>query len=344
METREQKILGGLLGGAVGDAMGAATEVRTTEMIKEKWGGLVKDIIQCPEDTYAHWSVRGQVTDDFSVSYYHAQQILKDHGKITEEGAKKAVLEWFKDPNYSQCAGPTTRRSIAMMKGEKLPPDKHDRLLCVNSRATNGAAMKVGCVGLFDAGNINKAIDDAITMCKVTHDNTIALSGAAAIAAAVAEAMKDRAGYLSVIEAGIYGAEEGFKRSAALVRPVAGASIVKRIRYAVDLGLRYQGEFDKAMELFSKEIGGGLPAAEAVPAAFGYIAATEGNVMDTIYMAVNAGDDTDTVACMAGYIVGALRGADHIPSRYLDLIEEKNKFDLRGTASRIEKLLEKGVA
>ncbi|MBP3891204.1 MAG: ADP-ribosylglycohydrolase family protein [Solobacterium sp.] len=342
MATRYAKLLGGLLGGAVGDAMGAATEVRTTEMIKEKWGGLVKDIIQAPKDTWAHWSTCGQVTDDFSVSYYHALQILKDKGKITEKGAQKAVLKWFEDPQYSQCAGPTTRRSIALMKGEKLPPVKQDRLLCVNSRASNGGAMKVGCVGLFDACNVDKAIDDAITMCKVTHDNTIALSGAAAIAAATAEAMKDRVGYLDVIQAGIYGAEQGFLRSSKMddVRPVAGANIVKRIRHAVDLGMRYQGDFDKAMDIISKEIGGGLPAAEAVPAAFGYIAATEGDVMNTIYMAVNAGDDTDTVACMAGYIVGALRGYDHIPARYLALIEKANKFDLQKTASKIEALLE----
>lgn len=342
MPTRYSKILGGLLGAAVGDAMGAATEIRNTEMIKHKFGGLVKDIYQCPEDTWARWSTRGQVTDDFSVSYYHIQQILKDKGKITEKGAEKAVLKWFEDPQYSQCAGPTTRRSIALLKGEKLPPVKHDRLKCHNSRASNGGAMKVGCVGLFDACDVDKAIDDAITMCKVTHDNTIALAGACAIAAATAKAMEDRVSYLEVIQAGIYGAEQGFIRSSSQVRPVAGADIVKRIRHAVDLGFRYQGDFDKAMDIISREIGGGLPAAEAVPACFGYIAATKGDLMETIYMAVNAGDDTDTVACMAGYIVGALNGYDRLPNRYLELIDEKNNFDLRKTASKIEKLLEKG--
>ena len=341
MRNLYDKILGGLLGGATGDAMGAATEIRTTKMIVEKWGHILTEIEQAPEDTWAHWSKRGQVTDDFSVSYYHVLQFIKDKGKITEKGAKKAVLDWYKDPNYSQCAGPTTRAAIARMQGKKLPPDKHDRLLCVNSRATNGAAMKVGCIGLFDAGNVDKAIDDAITMCKVTHDNTIALAGACAIAAATAEAMKDRVSYLDVIEAGIYGAEQGFLRSSKMedVHPVAGADIVRRIRHAVDLGMRYQGRFDEAMDILAREIGGGLPANEAVPAAFGYIAATKGNAMDTIVMAVNAGDDTDTVACMAGYIVGALNGYNRIPDRFLKLIEKENNFDLRKSAREIEKLL-----
>ena len=341
MVNRYDKLLGGLLGGAVGDAMGASTEIRTTGMIIDKWGHLVTDIIQAPEDTWAHWSTKGQVTDDFSVSYYHALQIIKDNGKITKEGAEKAVLDWFKDPNYSQCAGPTTRRSISRMKGETLPPTKQDRLLCVNSRASNGAAMKVGCVGLFDACDVEKAIDDSIIMCKPTHDNTIALSGAAAIAAATAKAMDNRVSYLEVIQAGIYGAEQGYLRSSKMsdVAPVAGPNMVKRIRYAVELGMRYQGDFNKAMDIISKEIGGGLPAAEAVPAAFGYIAATKGETMDTIIMAVNAGDDTDTVACMAGYIVGSLNGFDRIPRRYLDLIEKANNFDLQRSAMQIENIL-----
>lgn len=34
MTVRQSKILGGLLAAAVGDAMGAATEIRTTGMIK----------------------------------------------------------------------------------------------------------------------------------------------------------------------------------------------------------------------------------------------------------------------------------------------------------------------
>ena len=76
-----------------------------------------------------------------------------------------------------------------------------------------------------------------------------------------------------------------------------------------------------------------------MPAAFGYIAATAGDVMQTIHMAVNAGDDTDTVACMAGYIVGALCGVESIPARYLQMIEKMNDFELQKLALGIDALL-----
>lgn len=338
MTERQQKILGGLLGASVGDAMGAATEVRSIEMIKEKFGGYVKDIIDPPSDTYANWAKAGQVTDDFSVSYYIANEIIENDGVINKEVGAKAVLKWIQHPLYSQCAGPTTRAAVDKMQGKQVKPTKHDRLLCVNSRASNGAAMKVGCVGLFNPGKLDQAIDDAIQVCIPTHDNTIALSGATAIAAATAEAMKDKTSYYELLQAGIYGAIEGYNRSLDIARPVAGASVEKRIYKAIEIGLRNQGDYEKAMHEIANLIGGGLPANEAVPSAFGYIAATKGNTMNTIFMAVNAGDDTDTVACMSGYIVGAFNGVDSIPSRYLELIDRMNDFDLKEMALNIDKL------
>lgn len=340
MTLREEKILGGLLAAAVGDSMGAATETRTTDLIVKRFGSYVTDLLAPPDDVYAHGFKAGSVTDDFSVSYFSAEEFLKD-GCVNREAAIRAVLRWADHPLYAQCMGPTTRASVNTLRGIPNPPSKQDRLLCVNGRASNGAPMKVGCVGLFDACNVDKAIDDAIIMCEVTHDNTIALSGAAGIAAATAKAMEERVSYVEVLQAGLYGIVEGFKRAEKFARPVAGASIEHRTQLAIEIGLKYQGDLDRAMREIADIIGGGLPAAEAVPAAFGYIAATKGDCMDTIIMAVNAGDDTDTVACMAGYIVGALNGASRLPRRFLEKIEATNGFDLQGMALAISALLER---
>ncbi|NLL92079.1 MAG: hypothetical protein GX222_06660 [Ruminococcaceae bacterium] len=341
MSTRISKILGGFLAAAIGDAMGAATEIRTTEMIKDYFGGYVKEIINPPEDTWAHGTKAGMVTDDFSISFFSAEEICKAGGQVTEEVALKALMRWSEAPQYSRFCGPTTLNALKRIKGEEVPKTKHDRLLCVNSRASNGAPMKVGSIGLFNAGDVDKAIDDAIILCKITHDNTTALSGAAAIAAATARAMDDRVSWCEVVQAGIYGAREGFERAKLIARPVATASVERRINLAVEVGMRNQGDWEKAMVELSQIIGGGLPAAEAVPAAFGYIVACEGDPMQTLYMAVNAGDDTDTVGCMVGYIVGALGGIDKLPMKYLYKIEQMNGFDLQGISKSIDNLLDK---
>lgn len=339
MTIRQEKILGGLLGGAVGDAMGAATETRTAALIKERFGGLVKDIIDPPDDTYAHGTKAGMVTDDFSVAFYTAEDIAAAGGQVTREIAQSSLLRWSKHPEYIRYGGPTTRAALAKIQGFEVEKTKYDSVLCENRKATNGAAMKSGIMGLFGAGNIDKTIDDTIIMCMPTHDNTIALSGACAVSAATSKAMEEGVSYYDVITAGIYGAREGYNRSEKIARPVAGASIEKRIQLAVEIGLKYQGDFEKAMTEVYDITGASLLATEAVPAAFGFFAACKGEMMDSIYMPVNAGDDTDTVAIMDGFMAGALNGVGAIPHRYLELIETMNHFELTKLAMNIDSLL-----
>ncbi|MBP3891566.1 MAG: ADP-ribosylglycohydrolase family protein [Solobacterium sp.] len=340
MNQRQSKILGSLLAASVADAMGCCTENGSIETIQNYFGGYCEDVVDMPEGSFPHGgSEKGVVTDDFSISYYSLEEFLKDGG-VTEEGAKRAVIRWFEEPNskYIRYAGPTSRAAYNRLKGIPMPHTKQDNLVTRNREASNGAAMKVGCVGLLNAGNVDKAIDDAITMCKVTHDNAIALSGACAIAASTAKAMEDRVSWIEVVQAGFYGAKEGYRRSFETAFPTCGAMVERRMEYAIDLGMEYQDNFDLAMQELSKRIGTGLPANEAVPAAYGMITATKGDAWKTILMAVNAGDDTDTVGCMAGYIVGALEGAEAVSS-YLDLINEKNHFDLEKMALQIDAML-----
>lgn len=342
MIDRSEKFLGGLLGGAIGDAMGAATEIRTREQILEYFGGYVTDLETPPEDTYAHGKVRGFVTDDFSVSYFTGLEYLKANA-ITKEATESGLKIWYETEVYSKgFAGPTTRLALASLLNLPVTTTKYDKLLCENRKATNGAPMKSGIIGLFDAGDLDKTINDTFTMCQITHNNTIALSAAASISVATAKAMEDNVDYTDVIKAGIWGAREAYNRAKLVARPVAGPSVEKRTQLAVELGMKYQGDFEKAIIEINDIIGCGLKAYEAAPAAFGFIAAAKGDALTAIQMAVNAGDDTDTVAIMVGYIVGALKGINAFPPHMLDLIQKANGFDIVGSAAAIEKFNREG--
>ena len=79
-------------------------------------------------------------------------------------------------------------------------------------------------------------------------------------------------------------------------------------------------------------------AAEAVPAVFGLIAASKGDLLEALFAGVNIGDDTDTVATMIGGIMGAYRGASSFPDEYLTVIKENNRIDIEGLAEQIEEL------
>ncbi|GKH48879.1 MULTISPECIES: ADP-ribosylglycohydrolase family protein [Anaerotruncus] len=330
--TLEERILGSLLGGAIGDAMGAATETRTPELIREKFGGYVREFRQAPEDTFARGAVAGYVTDDFSLAYYTAREIVKNGGKIDRGVAERSVLTWSEHPEYfDNYAGPTTRAGIARLKGE-TPAEGYSFLACDNAKATNGAGMKIGPVGMLHPGDLDRAVADAVTIIRVTHDNDLAISGGCAIAAAVSCAMVEGRNAVDIVNAGLYGAREGMRLARGFAKKLAGPSVEKRISLAAEIGLRHCGDYERAMLELGDVVGAGLHVSEAVPCVFGLVMSTNGHPLETIFSAVNIGNDTDTVAAMAGYIVGALNGAPAYDSYYYDTIEAANHFDLRSLA------------
>lgn len=330
------RILGCLIGAGAGDAMGAATESRTTEQILQYFGHKVTDFEVTPMDTFAKGNQPGQATDDFSSAYFITRHIIDHDGEITSEVVKEALIDWSEHPIFfDRFAGPTTRMAIRRYKGEEIP--ESDAIQLLPRQATNGAAMKIAPIGLFNPGNVDQAIYDAAVVTMVTHDNYLAISGGSAVAAAVAEAVTPDADVYSIIQAGIYGAKEGARIGREIGRDVAGPSVVKRIEMAVDIGLGKGTQEEKMVEI-AERIGMGLHVAEAIPSAFGFFAAGSGNPMDAIIGAVNAGYDTDTVATMAGAMAGALSGSAAFPEHFLPTMEKINGFEIRKTADDVERI------
>lgn len=326
-----QQILGSFLGAAMGDAMGANTECRTPEMIVERFGGYLEDLRPGEEDTFVPGCARGFVTDDFSLAYFTAKSILESGGNVTADTAQKALLEWAGHPEYYCLAGPTTRAAVDRIKGISEPDKALWKLACDNAKATNGAAMKIFPAGLANPGNLEKAVSDAVTLCLPTHNNCASLSAACAIAAAVSCAAGG--GNLNqIIEAGFYGVREGAKYG----KTVSVASVERRMELAMEIAEKKLG-WEKTMLELGSVIGSGLAANEAVPCVFGILATADGDVMQAVKMGVNIGNDTDTVATMAGAITGAFCGADLIPEEYLELIEKANHMDIKEMARQFEK-------
>lgn len=334
------KILGSFLGSAIGDAMGAPTETRPIYLIKQDVGDgeYVKDYKKPREDTLAAGAPKGMVTDDFSVSFLSAKHFVNQDGKVSKQASIDALLEWSTyEYFYTNHSGPTSRRSIEKLKGndERI---KQDSVATDNYTATNGAGMKSWVAGIFNPGNTNKAIDDAITMCKLTHDNPFALSAACSIAAATAKAMSPTSNLSDVIESALDGAIMGFDQTLYTTRRSAGASVYRRIQMAIEIGIKYSHDFERLIQEMADFVGTGLNANEAIPAALGFIVAAKGNVMDTIYMGVNCGYDTDTIASIGGAISGAYSGAKSIPDGHLEFLSEVNDFDIKKLAEDISKL------
>lgn len=329
------KILGSILGAALGDAMGAVTETRSAERIKEDFGGYVEDLLPPPDDCFARGCPVGSVTDDFSLAYFTGLELIKCKGNVTDEVARNAVLKWAEHPEFFKFAGPTTEAAVKKLKGIDTP-DPKGFIACNNLRGTNGGGMKIFCTGLINPGNLDKAIEDAVTICMPTHPNNAAISGACAIAAAVAKAVEPEATLYEVLEAGIYGARKGFEIGSLRAARLATPSVEKRIKLAIQIAQNGTDWEEKMLEI-RDIIGAGLNAFEAIPCVFGILAANPDDAFGAIKMGVNIGDDTDTVATMVGAIAGALYGTSNIPLKYIDIIDKANNFDLRKLATDIER-------
>ncbi len=333
------KILGGLTGAAAGDAMGAATEARSQKQIIEYFGGKVTDLVAPPMDTFGRGNEAGGYTDDFSSAFFVADEIVKNNGIVDEDAVKRALIEWSKHAVFfDRFAGPTTRRAIKIFEGEKI--EDSPGVKNKSRSATNGSAMRISPLGIINAGNMEKAINDAVLVAGITHDNVLALSGACAISAAVCRAMDDDADIYDVIDAGIYGARRGEEIGLKRGSKIAGPSVVKRIRLAAEIGFG-KGTVEEKVWQISDVIGTGLHISEAVPGAFGIAAACKGDAMLTLIETVNIGYDTDTMATMSGALTGALNGYESYPEHFIPTMEKANGLMIRDLADRIYALHQK---
>ncbi|MBR0373280.1 MAG: ADP-ribosylglycohydrolase family protein [Mogibacterium sp.] len=336
--NKREKILGCLVGAAAGDAMGAPTELRTRKQIIECFGGEVTDFVDPPQDTIGKNNKAGMITDDFSLAYVTLQTLLERGGTVDEAAAREALIRWSDHHEwFDDFVGPTTKAAIDRMRAGDTAARK-SALVNENSKSSDGGAMKIAPVSLLAGGDVDKAIENAVIICAPTHPNNIAMSGAGAVAAATAAAMQDDADLFRVVKAGIYGARKAEELGRAY-HENAGPSVEKRIKLAVSIGLTADS-LDEAMDEIADVIGTGLPANEAVPAAFGLLVASGGNTVDAIRAGVNIGWDTDTVATMCGGILGALNGIGSMPPEWLPFLQERNAIDLEQLADSIFQAIE----
>lgn len=324
-------ILGGLLGAALGDALGAATEQHQIDEIIGEHGGLLRELVKPPIDTFSHSEIAGLVTDDCSQMFTLTQALIDTGGQLDDETWLKAMLHWSQHSPMRKQMGPTTRPLLeAMAAGESTDHigvvGKSTRKL-TSMGATNGASMRVAPAGLIHPGDVAGAVYTAWISARLTHDTQIAASGAGAIAAGVAEALLPTADVFSVVTAALEGARLGDQVGRREGRTIPGPSVRRRIELAVEEALRAT-TFEEALRNIETTVGNSVMMVESAPAAVGIFVAAKGDPLDCAVGGTNIGNDTDTIAAMAGAMGGALRGYNALPGEMIDTIQEVNEEDI----------------
>ena len=157
-------------------------------------------------------------------------------------------------------------------------------------------------------------VDRVVEASLVTHNTSVALAGAAAVAAAVSAGVGG-ANVGTAIDAGITAARLAARRG----HWVAGADVAARIRWAT--GLVSDAGPDHAAELICTLVGTSLATQESVPAAFAVLSVVPDDPWRACLLAASLGGDTDTIAAMAGAIAGACHGQSAFPPHAIATID-----------------------
>ncbi len=329
--TLYNHILGGLYGQALGDAWCMAA-LLNPEQTWQKHGGWIDGFRPGPDEVWVHAGLPpGRITDDTEQAFSLAESIIEDR-RVTIEGAARAVIRWYDRIGGDECpyVGPSTRRAVQKLKRGIDPRESGMH------GDTNGAAMRVSVVGMIHPGDLAGAAMDATIQAIPTHNTDVAMSGAAAVAGAVAVALIPGVQLDAILQAGIEAAEIGRRQGPIYM----GASVARRIQLAIEIARRPTDPRARIQELYDL-IGSTLATSESVPAAFGVLAMGNGDPIQTaIYAAALAGD-ADTVGAMACAIAGTWHGASVFKPDILATLHNANpELDFPATARQLAELAE----
>src|ERR1700729_2538562 len=211
------------------------TQLLSRPQIVERWGPLLTGFEAAPDDhPIAAGMPAGAVTDDTEQAVLLGRLLVAGGGRVDPDELAAALLGWERamaDRGSLDLLGPSTKRALmAVLAG--IPPTETGRY-----GDTNGAAMRITPVGIATAADDRPALVDRVQQASlVTHNTSVALAGAAAVAAAVSAGLSSlnasATGRVAMatetaIEAAALGAERGHW--------VAGADVASRIRWATEL-------------------------------------------------------------------------------------------------------------
>jgi ADP-ribosylglycohydrolase len=325
-----KKVYGSLIGGAIGDAMGGPVETMHYKFIREYYHGRLTEPVEYdrppgfgrpnPEGgAYARSSKAGTYTDDTHLRHFITDAIIAKNGRITPEDLARVWMEkmetrffWVSITNSWNRLALTATPTWGVGAGNV--PD-------------NSSAMCIGPIGVINAGDPAQAAQDAFAIASLSHDG-YAREAACIIASATAEAMKPDATVDGIVTASIehlpnrdtspmYGAVQ---RAIEWADEAADTEDLTALFYERGL-VSFADRLPPPRERDERKSWSVDPL-ESIPVVLAMFHKTKGDYAESVIAAANFGRDCDTIACMTGYIAGALNGADAIPERWIKAVAE----------------------
>lgn len=320
--TALDRALGAFYGLALGDALGMPTQSLNRETIKQRFGQITDLQDAGPLQPIAANMPKGSITDDTEQAILVGELLVEGKGRIEPAVLAQRLIEWeaeMQAKGSQDLLGPSTKRAIEMILAGDSPEEAG------RYGTTNGAAMRITPVGIAaDVANPERFIAAVVQACQVTHNTTLGISSAAAVAA--------------VVSAGINGLDLGealnlgqqiAQQAEAHGHWVAGGRIASRISWARSISV----ESDPVLlaDLLYDVIGTSVASQESVVVSFALaqqVAVGEMTPFDALCMAASLGGDTDTIAAILGAMLGACLGLESWPAGMIETVKTVNDLEL----------------
>ena len=280
-----------MIGAAIGDGLGAWREGRR---IAEK-----EDIASLAErvEELAY-------TDDTHMTIGVVESLIQSRGFDGEHMAQTFIKNYEAEPWRGYGPGPP--RVFRMIKrGE--PWDSAASKIYRGGSFGNGSAMRVAPIGLLYSNNPAKLREIAYKSSSITHSHELGKEGAALQAYAVALALNTPS-------------DEEIDREAFLLK-LQNFAQTQLYKEKIANTKELLGEQDRARVV--AVLGNGIEALNSVPTAIYCFLKQPKSYKDSVIYAISLGGDTDTIASMAGAILGAYLGIEAIPQEWRLKLENK---------------------
>lgn len=290
-EQLRDKYRGALVGVAVGDGLGAPFEGNDGPVSARRL-----TLVQLDRFVLRH-------TDDTEMTLALAESLAFTGDLDEDHLAATFARRWESDPGRGYGAG--TASLLSQFSSGVPWKEAAEAQFFGQGSFGNGAAMRVAPAALWAGGDPGLAAEVGRRSARVTHTHPLGVDGAAVQAAAVAAALA-------------HPADHPVDRDAFLAK-VRGVAATSALIEQLDLVASLLAGAD--LVDVSQQVGTGVQAHEAVPAAIYSFLCHPASFRDTVRFAIGLGGDTDTIAAMAGAISGAYLGEHAIPAPWVDRTE-----------------------
>lgn len=299
---KNEKIKAVMLGHAVGDALGVPVEFCTRDELAAK---PVTDMRGF--GTYPYPA--GSWSDDTSMSLCALEALSHENWKW--EDIMENFISWIGEGTFTLTGetfdvGRTCLKAVTNYVTRKTPLDKcGGRSEHSNG---NGSLMRIHPFVLYAYVNqmpVEEWMGVIVKASALTHAHDRSKIGCLIYAFVLMNLLKDK---------GKGGIEDGLKKAKRYLHTCAEFAPYERI-----LGSDFA-------TLPCDEIQSSGYVVDTLEAALWCVLTTE-NYRDCVLKAVNLGDDTDTVAAVAGGLAGALYGYGDIPPEWLDTLKRRDYIE-----------------